>query len=281
MQFTGIADEAGKPVETQIRAHKELGWKYIELRDTGEKCVTDIPEEEFDRILGLLGDAGLQVSCFASQIGNWSRKITGNFEIDKTELARAIPRMQKAGTRFIRIMSWTQGDASMKEWKSEALRRLRELAKMAEGSGVMLAHENCSGWASEGPAETIEMLDTIDSPALTALYDTANPLSRGQDSMAYVRGVKDRAAYVHVKDWKIEPDGSGHGVYPGEGDSVLRQQLAELFNAGYDGFISIEPHITAIIHQGKEADDAEAAYSCYVEYGRRMMRLVKEVKKNL
>ena len=32
MIFSGIADEAGSTIERQIRAHQELGWKYIELR---------------------------------------------------------------------------------------------------------------------------------------------------------------------------------------------------------------------------------------------------------
>ncbi|RKY76941.1 sugar phosphate isomerase/epimerase, partial [candidate division KSB1 bacterium] len=30
MFFTGIADEAGKSLDVQIRAHKELGWDHIE-----------------------------------------------------------------------------------------------------------------------------------------------------------------------------------------------------------------------------------------------------------
>lgn len=281
MEFSGIADEAGAHIETQVKAHSELGWGLIELRNIDGVCITDLPDREFDRVLGLCTGAGIRISCFASQIGNWSRPITGDFETDKAELARAIPRMKKAGTRFIRIMSWTRGDAEMEDWRAEALRRVKELAKTAEGGGVVLAHENCSGWASEGPAETLEMLETVDSPALALIYDTANPLAHGKDTWQFVQGLKDHAAYVHVKDWKIEPDGSGHGVYPGEGQSMLRDQLAEIFRTGYDGVISIEPHVAAIIHEHKEAGDPEAAYHTYVEYGRRLEKLVKEVRANL
>ena len=32
MFLTGIADEAGAPLDTQIKATKELGWQYIEAR---------------------------------------------------------------------------------------------------------------------------------------------------------------------------------------------------------------------------------------------------------
>ena len=278
MEFSGISDEAGRPIETQIRAHRALGWHLIELRNVDDVCITDVPGAEFERILERVTDAGLRVSCFASQIGNWSRDITGDFEIDKAELARAIPRMNKAGTKLVRIMSWRRGDAAREAWKAEAIRRIRELTKMAEEAGVVLAHENCSGWASEGPAESLELFRSVRSHALVPLYDTANPLAHGKDTWAFVQALKAIAAYVHVKDWKLEPDGGGHGVYPGEGDSMLREQLAELFRAGYDGVVSIEPHITAIIHQGKDAGSPDAAYRCYVGYGRRLVKLVKEVR---
>ena len=281
MEFSGIADEAGRPVETQIRAHRELGWHLIELRETGDACVTDVPDAEFDRVLGLCTDAGLRISCFASQIGNWARAITDDFETDRAELARAIPRMQRAGTTFIRFMTWTQGDAPAEAWKAEALRRVRELARMAEDGGIVLAHENCSGWASESPANTIEMLDAVGSPALRLIYDTANPLSHGKDTREFLDALKDRIDYLHVKDWKLEPGGGGRGVFPGEGDSLLREQLTEILGTGYDGVVSIEPHIAAIIHEGKEAGDPDAAFRGYVEYGRRMMAFVDEIKATL
>jgi len=281
MEFTGIADEAGRPIETQIKAHEELGWKFIEVRNTADGCITDVSDEEFQRILGLVTGAGMKISCFASQIGNWSREITGDFEVDRAELARAIPRMQQAGTKFIRIMSWRPGEAPMAEWRAEALRRVAELVRMAEDGGIMIAHENCSGWASESPANTLEMLETIGSPALGLIYDTANPLSHGKNSMEFANGLRDHVDYLHIKDWKLSQDGGGRGVWPGEGDSEVREQLAAIFAAGYDGFVSIEPHIAAIIHEGKEAGDPEAAYNGYVEYGRRMMKLVGDVRASL
>ena len=281
MEFTGIADEAGKPIETQIQAHKELGWKFIEVRNTAGGCITDVSDEEFERILGLVTGAGMKISCFASQIGNWSREITGDFEIDRAELARAIPRMQQAGTKFIRIMSWCRGEAPMDEWRAEALRRVAELVKTAEDGGVVIAHENCSGWASESPANSLEMLETIGSPALGLIYDTANPLAHGKNSMEFANGLKEHVDYLHIKDWQLSQDGDGSGVWPGEGDSEVREQLAAIFTAGYDSFVWIEPHIFAIVHEGKEAGDPEAAYKGYVEYGRRMMKLVGEVRASL
>jgi hypothetical protein len=46
----------------------------------------------------------------------------------------------------------------------------------------------------------------------------------------------------------------------------LRDQLSN----GYNGFISIEPHMEAIAHERKGISDEEAAYRIYVEYGQRL-----------
>jgi sugar phosphate isomerase/epimerase len=281
MVYSGIADEAGSDIEAQIKAHKELGWDYIELRMIGKKNLADVAEDEFERVLGLVTDAGLRISCFASQLGNWSRKITGDFGVDQAELARAIPRMQKAGTKFIRFMTWRQGDASADEWKAEAIRRVSELAAMAEDGGVVLAHENCTGWASEGPAETLELLDTVDSDALAVLYDTGNSVGYGKDTMPFLHGVLDRIAYVHIKDMKKDADGKAHGAFPNEGESMLKQQLAEILRSGYDGVFSIEPHVAQMIHEGKEAPPPERLYESYVKYGRMTERLFDEIHKEM
>ena len=281
MIHSGIADEAGRPIETQIKAHQELGWDYIELRMIGDQNLTDVSDEEFERVLGLVNDAGMKISCFASQLGNWSRDVTGDFDVDKEELARAIPRMQQAGTKYIRTMSWKQSNATLEEWKDEAIRRMGELAKMAAEGGVALAHENCTGWASEGPAETVELMEKVNSPGLVVLYDTGNSVGYDKDTLGFLHGVIDRIAYVHIKDMIKEADGSSHGVFPGEGDSLLKQQLTEILQSGYDGVFSIEPHVAAVIHEGKKGGDPEALYESYVKYGKMAMALFEEVQKDL
>ena len=188
MFFSGIADESGKPLETQIRAHTELGWKHIEVRNVNDTTLAFADEKEFDQIRAALQKAGLQVSCFASQIANWARDIQGPFELDVDELKRAIPRMRKMGTPFIRIMSYANKNKLPEaQWRDEAVRRIRELAKMAEDGGVTLVHENCDGWGGLGPKQTLELLKVVGSPALKLVFDTGNTVHHGQDVMGILR----------------------------------------------------------------------------------------------
>src|SRR4029450_9564488 len=105
MYLSGIADEAGASIDTQIRATKELGWKYIEARSGEvqgfEKAnIHDIPDKAFEIVADKLKTAGVGVNCFGSTIGNWSKKIEDPFDITLAEVNRAIPRMQRLGTKF-------------------------------------------------------------------------------------------------------------------------------------------------------------------------------------
>ena len=277
MMFSGIADEAGHSIENQIRAHKQLGWKLIELRNVSKQNITTIDEREFDRVLGLVTAAGMQVSCFASAIGNWSRDVNGDFEIDRAELISAIPRMKRAGTKFIRIMSWNPGKMAPDEWKAEVFRRLEVLVKIAEDAGIVMAHENCTGWASDTPENFVEMLDTFHSSALVALWDTANALAYGKDGERFFAALEGRAAYVHIKDWMKKPNGEGVGVYAGDGQCRVPEQVERIMKTGYDGVFSVEPHVAAVIHTGMESPE-EGMYKAYVEAGRRMVELLERIK---
>ncbi len=279
MFFSGIADESGKPIETQIRAHKELGWKHIEIRNVNATTLAYAEQKEFDSIRAALDKAGIKVSCFASQIANWSRDIFGPFETDADELRRAIPRMKIMGTPFIRVMSYAnKNNVGIPEWRKESIRRLRELATMAEQGGVMLLHENCDGWGGKGPQQSLELLAEVNSPALKLVFDTGNPVWHQQDSWDYYSQVKKQVLYVHIKDANRAADGKVTPCYVGEGQGNARRIIKDLVASGYAGGVSIEPHIAAIVHEGKESS-ADQLYLTYLEYGRRLMKIVEEAKK--
>ncbi len=280
MFFSGIADEAGKPIEDQIRAQRELGWHHIEIRNVEGVNLTDLPDGAFDQVYRAVTDAGLRVSCFASQLANWARPITGDFDVDRAELDRAIPRMQRFGTEFIRCMSWpndTDDPWPQDRWRDEVIRRMSMLAETAEAGGVVLVHENCDGWAGQGPAQTLELLRAVGSANLKLVYDTGNPAHHDQDGWEYYRAVKEHIVYVHIKDYKTV-EGQLSACFPGEGVGHVKEITADLIGGGYDGGFSIEPHLAAVVHLGVEATDPEEAYRLYVEYGRRVDKLVAEVR---
>ena len=100
----------------------------------------DVSDAEFEAIREKLDRADIQIVGYGSQIANWARKISGSFDVDVVELTRIMPRMHKTGTKIVRIMSYPNDGWVERDWRSEVIRRLRELARMAEGGRDRSGH---------------------------------------------------------------------------------------------------------------------------------------------
>ena len=279
MFFSGIADEAGQDIATQIRAQGELGWVHIELRMVEGENVTALGDDAFDRVFDAVTEAELQVSCFGSSIANWARPITCDVQIDREDLARAIPRMQRFKCPFVRVMSYPNhpdDPLPERDWRRESIKRLKYLASMAEDAGITLVHENCSGWGGMSAENSLILLGEVDSPALKVVFDTGNPVTYGQNAWDYYQSVYDDIVYVHIKDAK-KVDGEDVYTFCGEGEGYVREIVRDLLAKDYAGGLSIEPHLAAVIHTGQSTGDAAELYKSYTEYGRRLMAIVEEV----
>ena len=273
--LSGIADEAGPDIQTQIRAHQELGWRYIEPRLVNKVQFTDLPDDQFAAARSALAAAHLQVSSFASGIANWSCKITDPLEKSTSSLARASQRMQQLGTHFIRVMSYPNDGWPEPQWRAEVIRRFQTLAKMAADAGIVLLVENCDGWASQSPTHYRQFFEQVNSPSVKAVYDTGNPASHGQtNTWEWYQAAKPHIAYIHIK---AHTGPGGTHVWPDSGASLIRETLTDLLATGYRGFVSIEPHIQSVIHEAKGISNEAAAYQSYVEYGQRLMRLMDQL----
>jgi sugar phosphate isomerase/epimerase len=289
MYLTGFADESSKTLEGQIKATKDLGWTYIESRNVDGKNIHDLPDADFDRAAGKLQDAGVKINCFGSAIANWGKQITDPMDVTLAETRRAIPRMQRLGTKLIRIMSFAvlKERSPEDQMESERFSRLRELQKMFTDAGITPVHENCMNYGGMGWTYTLRMLENV--PGLKLVFDTGNPLFTPdyikpkpwprQSAWEFYAHVRDHVAYVHIKDghWN-EATQSNVYTFPGEGDGNVRQIVKDLLQRGYDGGFSIEPHLAVVFHEDKGETSEAVMYRNYTEYGRRMECLIADVK---
>lgn len=280
--FCGFADEAGKTLAEQIAATQALGWPGLEVRSLEGKNFCDLDDRAFDAAWDTLQAAGLRIIGFGAQLANWGRPITTDFQVDLDELQRALPRMQKTGAKIIRCMSYPNAKETPwpeEAWKKEAFRRLKELARRCADAGVILGHENCNGYGGLGPRQSLEMLAAVANPAFRLIFDTGNNSLHDHNNAVtweFYRQVQDHLCHVHIKAAKPGPDGKWVTCFPDE-DPVQQRILADLQARAYNGWLSIEPHMAAAIHAGKDVQDAQAAAALWVEYGRRLMRMCAAV----
>jgi len=281
-QFTGFADEAEKSLGGQIDTLKEAGWSAIELRLLDGKNICDLDDETWVSTRDRLAAAGIQIVGFGGQIGNWARPVTSDFQVDLDELKRVAPRLREVGAQLLRIMSYPNPkDAPLERgaWRDETVRRIKELSRIAESEGVILGHENCSGYG-ETHEGFLELAAAVDSPAFKLIFDTGNNSLHDNSSDStwdYYRACRDHIAHVHIKSARPNPEGGDWVTCHVDEDPVQRRIIADLEATGYDGWLSIEPHLKAAVHAGQDVDDSGEARVVWVEYAKRLEKLVSEI----
>jgi sugar phosphate isomerase/epimerase len=290
IKLTGIADEAGAPLDVQIQAHQDLGWDSIEARGVEFEGVKgnlhEIPDAVFDRVVTRLEEKNMHVCGFGSLIGNWAKKISDDFSITSAEIDRAIPRMERLGAKLVRVMSYAvcKDDAGKdleEQFAPERIKRMIEINQRFAGAGLTVVHENCMNWGGMSPSYVQRMAEAV--PGMKWVFDTGNPVfiddrdrpGHKQDAWEMYQAVKPHMAHVHVKDGIWDPaKNDAIYTYPGEGEGQTERIMKDLVETGYEGYISIEPHVAVVFHGAGAADNlspeqkAKEQFDSYVKYGR-------------
>lgn len=293
MILMGIGDEAGAGLDSQIGATQELGWNHIEMRAVEvpghpKANFHDIPDAAFDLAARQLEDSGVRVHCFGSAIMNWSKRVDDPFEITVAEVKRTIPRMQRTGARFVRIMSFKPGDDDYRI-PSEVFRRVKEVTNRCLDAGLQPVHENCMNFGGMSWQHALELLDKC--PGLKWVFDTANPIFNPdrskpkpwpqQDPWEFWTHLRDHTVHLHVKDatWNPAKKDADYN-WPGDGEARVRDILQDAVKRGYKGGISIEPHMVAVFHAAKSpAADDSALRKNFVEYGQVIQEMLLDIEK--
>jgi sugar phosphate isomerase/epimerase len=295
MKLMGIGDEAANKIDGQISATRELGWKLIEMRAVEvpgfpKANFHDIPDAAFDIAVKKLEEAGIEVYCFGSAVMNWAKKVGDPFDITLAEIKRAIPRMRRLKTKYVRIMSFRPDDGAFKT-PPEVFRRVSDVTKMFLDAGIQPLHENCMNHGGMSWKHALELLEKC--PGLKWLFDPANPIFNPdrskakpwprQDPWEFWTHLRDHTAHIHIKDatWNAAKDDADYS-WPGEGQGRVHDILRDAVSRCYKAGISLEPHMVSVFHDAKaQSADDSAMQKNFVEYGRRTEEIVAEVKSQL
>lgn len=286
MILTGFTDEASNDLDLQIKVTKELGWNYLSVRTVGAGNIHEISDAEFEKVCAKLEEHNIKVSEFGTLIGNWSKDITSDWEITLAEINRCIPRMQKLGVKYARIMSYAQKDWGEDQLEQERFRRLREITARFKDAGLEALHENCMNWGGFSAEHTLRLLDEV--PDLRLIFDTGNPIfqrdrskpapSPWQSPFEFYQKVKHAIAHVHVKDAIMKSEeGEPEYTFAGEGSAQLNLIFSDLKKSEYQGFIAIEPHMGKVFHLADQPSNPEKEYEVYMEFGKRFEQFLDQI----
>jgi sugar phosphate isomerase/epimerase len=125
--------------------------------------------------------------------------------------------------------------------RAQVIDRMAALAEIAAARGLVLAHENEKEIFGDTPGRCADLITSVHSPALRATFDAANFVQCGVRPFTDAYGLlRPHLVYLQVKDALAA---TGRVVPAGQGDGQVRETLAALRDSGFDGFMSLEPHL--------------------------------------
>ncbi len=237
IKIFAFADEAGGHIDHQIKALLRNGLNGIEIRNTEFGNISDISLEQAKDIKKRLDDNGLSVWSLGSPIGKIDI-IRDDFKAHLDKYKHTLDLASLLGCENIRMFSFyiPRGHDPL-EFKNEVIYRLSLMAELAEPYKVSLCHENEKGIYGDLPERCLELLTEI--PALKGVFDPANYIQSGADTLKAWELLKNHTKYMHIKDalsdGRVVPAGCGDG-HVGE--------IANEFIAGGGLAFTVEPHLT-------------------------------------
>lgn len=236
MKIYAFADESSAVFDEQIDAMKRNGLNGLEIRGVDGVNVSDITLEKAQELRRKMDDAGLETWAIGSPIGKIDL-VTGDHEEHKKKFCHLLEVAKILGAKNIRLFSYfIPADQDRAQYKEQVIARLRELVKLAEGSGIDLCHENEKGIYGETADGCLEIHQAI--PELKGVFDPANFVQCGQDTLRAWEMLHPYIKYMHIKDalsdCSVVPAGEGEGNVP----EILKKYRAQGGIA-----LTMEPHL--------------------------------------
>ncbi len=240
--LSGFGDEVDPDPAVQAAVLLALGAQYIEVRSAWGTNVVDLDPQQVQRLKELLDRQGVKVSAVASPIGKVAAALPVSHEVERLRRVIAVAKVLEAG--YIRVFSYYRAEGQEpSDIRAAVIERMKLLAAEAEREGVVLLHENEKDIYGDTPERVLDLLESVNSPALRAAWDNANFVQVGVKpfSEAYAM-LRPYLEYLQVKDALTA---TGEVVPAGHGDGELLQTLTALRDDGYTGFASLEPHLAS------------------------------------
>jgi inosose dehydratase len=149
---------------------------------------------------------------------------------------------------------------SWEQSKEQMASRLGEWARVAQQSGIRLAVKSHIGSASNTPEKLLWLLDRVDNPALSGIYDYSHFQLMGLSLRETLNSLLPRSTFVTVKDGTLV-DGAPRFLLPGEGTVEYQEYFSLLKSHAYRGWILVE--ISRQLQTKPGFDPVQAASKAY------------------
>lgn len=240
--LSGFADEISPDPAEQLATLAAESISHLELRGAWSTNVADFTDAQLASFKAALNAAGVTVSAIGSPIGKIDVRDPFRPELDR--MRRIADVASALGTGLVRVFSFfIPAGEPPERYRQQVIDQLAALTAIAAERELVLAHENEKLIYGDRPERCADVIASVGSPALRATFDAANFVQCGvrphDDAYELIRPY---LVYVQIKDAIAA---TGEVVPAGEGDGQVRETLGALIESGFDGYLSLEPHLAA------------------------------------
>lgn len=253
LKVAAFADEASKCFDAQIKAMARNNISLLEVRFVDEENISVVSSEKAKIMRSKLDDNGMGVWSIGSPTGKMSLK--DDFGPHFDQFRHQLELADILGANHYRLFSFYDYDDSQACFDL-VCERLSRFVDAAEGTGVVLCHENEKGIYGDIADRCVKIHKAI--PQLKAVFDPANFMQCGEQVLTAWDKLVPYVEYLHIKDCneegKVVPPGTGLGNLP-----VLLKKYAEIGGS----VVTLEPHLSKFIglDQLENGEKTESAFS--------------------
>lgn len=246
--YSAFCDESGEnTISGQMVACKKNRITHMELRGFGKTLnINNLTVEQAKEMKAEIDREGMKVSSVGSGYGkiNIKEDFEAHFEAFKNtvEVAKILE------AKYIRIFSFyfSEGD-SHEQYRDEVIRRVKTMTDYALSEGLICCHENEKGIYGDNAERCLDILTACEGK-LKAVFDPANFVQCGVDTLKAYDLLEDYIEYFHIKDALYE---NSDVVPAGEGDGNVEEILRRFDKHKKTVILSLEPHLKVFEGLGK------------------------------
>ncbi|MBO5109952.1 MAG: sugar phosphate isomerase/epimerase [Clostridia bacterium] len=241
MKLCAFADEASPRLDGQIEALRRNGISLLEIRGVDGRNIKDLTPDDAKEVKKRLDDAGIAVWSVGSPMGKHS--LAEDFAPHFDDFCRVTELAHILGASRIRMFSFYPAPGAEPErTREEAFARLRRFVE-ATPEDVILCHENEKEIYGEGIEACLSIHREFSS--LRAVFDPANFVQCGVDTLAAWDALAPYVDYMHIKDALTD----GTVVPAGKGDGNVAELIRRYAAKGGE-VLTLEPHLTDFVGLG-------------------------------
>ena len=233
IKLCAFADEADPQLDGQIEALKANGISLLEIRGVDGKNISQITPAEAKEIKNKLDANGISTWSIGSPAGKI--QIGGDFDQEIETFKQMLEVGAILDAKCMRLFSF-YGTNRQADYFGRVCDKLSKYVELCAPYGIVPCHENEKGIYGELAPQCLMLHHAV--PGLKAVFDPANFVQCGVDTLAAVEALSPYVYYLHIKDAKRE----GDIVPAGEGDGNIKK-IIELYKNQGGKVLTLEPHL--------------------------------------